>query len=256
MRNSTLLKKAIAKGLKICFFDIETSPLLVWTYVIRDAYIPHDSIEQNMAITSLAYMFEGDKAPTAFEWDWCGDKGIDYCLLNRSVTVLNKADLVIGQNSDRFDITTLQWRLNLNKLPSLENVVSLDTLKLSRKVFRAESQKLDYRSSVYGFGGKIKQDMQDCIAVAKGDKKKQALRVKYNIKDVIDLRKIFWRELDYYQLPKSILKMLKEYTKEERPFCIKCAAKRQKRFEISKTRHKKQNKLKCDNCGYIWRPKK
>ncbi len=94
--------------------------------------------------------------------------------------------------------------------------------------------------------------MDDCIDVVRGNEKKQELRVKYNIKDVIDMRKVMWRELDYYTLPVAIVRMLEDFIKETKPFCIKCCAKHKGKFDLTK---RADNKLECNNCGHTWRTK-
>ena len=247
MTNTQLFNEALKRGLRAGYFDVETSPVLVWTYSTHDVYIPHGQIEQDKKITSVAWMFEGEKKPHILEW---GKKRDDKPMLTEAVKVLNSADILIGQNSDGFDIKTIQWRLNVLRLPPLNNVTSIDTLKLSRKAFLGSSHTLDYRSRVYDLGGKIKQDMDNCIAVAKGDRKQQAIRMIYNIKDVLDLREIFWKELDYTVLPKYLVNMLHLFIKNKTPeFCIKCASRKQARYNVTQVK----NYMNCDNCGHRWR---
>lgn len=259
MNNEKLLKEAIDKGLRVLFWDIETSPMEVWTYAIgQNIAISPSQIEHESKITSIAYMFEGDKFPKYLEWEFKDGEGDDELMLKKFVSVLDTADIVVAQNGDRFDLTTFYWRLNELKLPPPENeIITLDTLKLSRRVFRSPSHKLDYRSKVYGFGGKIKQDMGDCIAVAKGDSKKQKERVRYNIKDVLDLRRLFWREINYYFIPKQIAKLLKNYIYEKRPFCKKCEVKRRKKYDVSSVEKTDMHiQYKCRNCDYKWKVRK
>lgn len=263
MRNSQLFKKAIAKGLKVAHTDIETAPELSWHYGSWDINIGFDQTEVPMQITSIGYMFEGDKKVTVKSWDYPSNNPYGFLVPNKDkklleeiVPVLNSADIVIGQNLDKFDVKKIQWRLNELKLPPLKNLITVDTLKMSRKVFSPPTHKLDFKSKCYGRGGKIKQDMRDCIDVAKGDPKKTTTRLIYNGKDVLDERHAMWREIDYWKLPASIVKMLMNYIKDPRPHCIKCAARRQKRFDVKRTKVGKEFKYQCINCDYTWRIKK
>ncbi len=262
MNNVELFKKAVEKGLKVGYVDIETSPILAWTYPLFKANIMHDAIELDTKITSIVTKKEGEKECKVYEWEDARGKLLkgknqellkmfymdDRKMLSSISADLNKFDIIIAQNGDNFDVKIIQWRLNQLNLPPLENIVTLDTLKLSRKSFRPSSHKLDYRSLVYKLGGKIKQDMQACISVAKGDAKTQVARIKYNIKDVNDLQKIFWKELNYYNFPAKILRILRQYVKLEKNFCIKCAHRHQRRYDITKTR----SGFKCQQCGYSW----
>lgn len=266
MNNVQLIRKALKRGFKILWDDIETSPPLVYTYPLRDVTIPHDNIVIDKQITSIGYMFEGEKKPTTLEWDFKSpikiypDRieggGDDTRMLKAYSEVMQEADLIIAQNGDSFDRKEINWRMNDLRLKPLENkVLTLDTLKLSRKVFRPSSQKLDYRSARYGLGGKIHQTMKDCMDVARGDLHAQAERVRYNGKDVRDLRAIFWRELPFYDLPKSIVRMLLLYIAEERPFCQKCAASRQAKFKVIRIRKNKKMHYKCQTCEFVWKIK-
>ncbi len=262
MDNIELMKTAIKKGLKILHVDIETSPPLVMTYGLKDTYIGQNQIIIPTQITSLSYMSETIRECFSLEWDWLGDiiitptevkgGGCDKQMLENFVEIANEADLVIGQNSDSFDLKILQWRLNFHKLPPIKNAITLDTLKLSRKVFRPDSHKLDYRSRTYGYGGKIKQDMDDCMDVARGNEVKQALRVKYNIKDTVDTRKVFWRELPYYILPVGITKMLANYITEKKIFCLHCSSKHRSKFDIKETVVNNKLYYQCNNCDAKW----
>ena len=262
MRNSTLLKTALKKGLTAANIDLETSPYLSWHYPMWDVNIGYDCIEVPMQVTSIGWLDLNTRELVVEGWEYPKDKlGIlkkdkDRKLLTEAVEKLNKYDLLIGQNLDSYDIKVLNWRLNELDLPALKNIVTIDTLKMSKKVFRPPSHKLDYKSLTYGKGGKIPQTMQDCIAVAKGDSKKQALRMKYNGKDCLDADSMMWKEIDYWQLPKSMIKMLKEYVKEDKPFCVKCAARRQKRFEVNRVKIKHEFKYQCQNCDSIWKIKR
>lgn len=249
MKNSELFKKAVKKGFKVLYIDIETSPHLLWGYGLHDQNFSTIQIKEPGKITSLAYMAENTKKCYSMEWDWLGDEGgDDSSMLEEFEPIVNEADLVIAQNGDGFDNKWLNWRMNVLSLKPIKNLLTLDTLKLSRKAFRPPSHKLDYRSRVYGLGGKIKQDMEDCIKVAEGDIVTQERRVRYNIKDVTDLRKIFIKELDYYILPKNILALLRLFIEGRKETCIHCAANHQRRFDV----RKEKDKRICNNCDTEW----
>jgi hypothetical protein len=273
MLNSKLFKKAIELGLSICYVDIETSPYLTYMYELWKTNVSHKQIICPMQVTSIGWLWEGSEDVVVRGWDDSKNENgkfdilrnnRDYELLKNTCKLIASADIIIGQNSDSYDIKKLSWRLNQLKLPAMnQNLITLDTLKLSRKVFSPPSHKLDYRSEAYGFGGKIPQDMLDCIQTAMGNKKVQKERMIYNGKDVLDTRKIFWRELDSYILPKALKKMLRDYIeskeptiKKVKPFCIKCAQRRQRRFDVEAIENIKEINYKCNNCGHKWRNKK
>lgn len=250
MNNLKQLQKQIKqKKIKLLFYDIETSPILVWTYALGKTHLSQDQIEEDSKITSIAYMFEGDTNPKYLEWDWNGKTGDDSSMLEEFVHIYNSADIIVGQNIDGFDNKVLQWRLNVLNLTPANAQVTIDILKMSRRFFRGSSAKLDYRSKVHGFGGKIRQTMADCIAVAKGDKKISKERIIYNLKDVEDTRKIFWKELPYYpKLPVNFGVVVNQ----DNTACPQCGSNKiQKRgFTISLKGRK--CKYQCQDCGKWW----
>jgi len=267
LKPSTLYKKAVEKGLRVAFLDIETSPYLVWTYPLRKAFIQTNQIEETLKVTSIVLLEEGREKPEVWSWDFDHStmRGCDKKCLKKVVKRLEEIDVVVMQNGDAYDAKVLQERIMQNKLPAITNLITIDTLKLSRRSFRKASHSLDARSKDYNFGGKDKQTMQDCIDVAKGKGKKQESRIKYNIKDVIDTRKVFLREMDYYDFDLKTLNLFKSYLKETRIYCVKCAARRQKKFDIKIINIPKKNKrtgkvskckhYECINCLHIWKVK-
>lgn len=243
------LRQAIKdKGVRVLFWDIETSPMLIWThYIGNKVSINHRQIEKESRIISIQYKFEGDKKVSYLAWDKNQD---DSKMLEAFVKILNSATVAIGQNSDAFDYRVLNWRLNLLELQPLAELTTLDTLKLSRSAFRAPAHRLDYRSSQYGFGGKDKMEFDDWIKVCKKDKKALKKMITYGCKDVDDTQKIFWKELPYYKkLPVSLASLVKE----DRTCCPRCSEARHRKFDVYPTKIGNKIRWECKNCGNIWK---
>ncbi len=260
LRNSELIRKAIKKGMKILNIDIETSPDLSWHYGNFDVNINAEFTEVRTQVTSIGWKDLSNGKIVVKGWEFPkGDKygflkpDKDKKMLKEVIPILQSADILIGQNHKQFDIRKLNWRLNELRLPPLENLILIDTLKESRKVFYAPTHKLDYKSHIYGQGGKIKQTMEDCIAVAKGDSKAQKIRMEYNGKDTSDDDYVFWKEVDYYKLPKALTNMIQLFTQTDDPtFCIKCAAKKHSRFNVGKNKITGGYRFTCHTCDYKW----
>ncbi len=272
LSNLSLFKRAVEKGLVVEYLDIETSTSVGCFYGHKKLFINRRQIKVPLKITSVVIMNEKDKKPLVLSWEWTGPIVMDYKevkgggddlkLLKTLVPRLNKADLIVIQNGDKYDIPVIQDRLVLAGLSPLKNIVTLCTLKSSKRSLYKVSHSLDARSYEYGYGGKIKQDMDDCIAVSLGDPKKQVIRLKYNTKDVVDMRKALFREFNYLNLSSKFLNFLRTYIKEDKIYCIKCAARRQSRFYIKKIivvkklkgSDKKERIMKweCENCMYRW----
>jgi uncharacterized protein YprB with RNaseH-like and TPR domain len=238
--------------IKVLFFDIETSPMQVWThYIGNKVSIQHNQIEKESKVITIQYMFEGDKTPKYLQWDWDGKNGgDDKSMLEEFSHILNSATIAITQNGNAFDLKVLRWRLNLLNLTAVNHITMLDTLTLSRQSFRAPSHRLDFRSRLYGLGGKDKMEFQDWVDIVKGDRKKLDKMIKYGLKDVTDLRSIFWKELPYYtKLPISLACLVKE----NRDHCPRCADRHQKKFNVYPTKIDNKDVMECGNCNHHWK---
>lgn len=250
------LKAAIKNGLKLLFWDTETSLMEVYThYIGQKVSISPGQIKVPSKVICIQYMFEGESKAKYLEWDRDSDGFNDSLMLQEFVeNVLNQADIIVGQNSDNFDHKVLNFRLMLQGLPSMDDKPSIDILKLSRKAFRGPSHKLDFRSTAYGFGGKNKMEMIDWIDLSEGKTEVADKMGPYGCKDVTDTRKVFWKELPYYpRLPLKVEKVIEKFLPEIAQFCQKCADRRQRRFDVIVTKiSAKRDKVECLNCNTSW----
>jgi DNA polymerase elongation subunit (family B) len=249
-----LLKQLVKDGaVKLLFMDCETAPMQVWThYIGQKVSIYPDQVVQETNVICIQYMYEGDTEVSYLEWDQNGSEVCDAAMIEEYITKVHNAPdtIVIGQNHKSFDTKVLNERAVKQQLTPMNNeIIHLDVLSLSRGAFRFPSHKLDFRSKVYGFGGKIKMEMQDWIDIRGGNKKKLAKMIEYGCKDITDLRSIFWRELPYYsKLPAPLEKMLAQTG----VYCQRCANNKQAKFDVEEARVNKRKGYKCNNCCYEW----
>lgn len=245
------LKASLTKSKNLVYFDIETRPMKAWVWRIGENYITHKQICEESRVICIQWMFEGDKKVSYDTWDKNQD---DSKMLEKFSKLMQNVRVAISQNGKDFDHKVLRWRLNVLNLTPLKNVEILDTLKLSRGSFAAPSHKLDYRSKIYGFGGKVPMELQDWINVVENKPGALEKMVKYGCKDIPDLRQIFWKELPYYNnLPGSLATLIYPNEKKARDFCPKCASARQRRFDIYPTKIGNKPMMKCNNCGNLWK---
>lgn len=205
------------KKFKRLFFDIETSPNIVFSWNVgRDISLDYSNILKERAVICICYKYEGDKTVHALTWN----KGDDKQMLEQFAKIINQADEVIGHNSDSFDIKWIRARCILHGISIIPDISSLDTLKIARNKFRFNSNKLDYLAQYFGFGSKIATGFglwkdivldNDPVAMAK--------MVKYCKNDVILLEKIF-QKLNPYILPKTNKAILTQNTSLVCPECL------------------------------------
>ena len=172
---------------KTLFFDIETAPNLsyVWGQWQQDV-IEH---VREWYIICFSYKWEGEKqshvvALKDFEL-YDNDPENDLQVVKKLWELLDKADIVIGHNSDAFDIKKANARFVYHNLGPTSHYHSVDTLKLARKHFKFNSNRLGHVGEHLGLGGKeTTGGFQTWAGCMKGDAKAWAVMKKYAKQDV------------------------------------------------------------------------
>ena len=227
---------------KRLFFDIETSPNIGFFWqagyeIDVDAY----NIITERAIICICWKWEDEKKVHSLSWDKNQD---DKKMLQEFVKVMDTADEVIGHNGDRFDIKWVRTRAIFHKIDFPPKIISIDTLKNCRSLFRMNSNKLNYVAKYLGIGKKIETGGFDLWRKIILDKDKQSLEkmIKYCKNDVILLEKL-WDRLNPYVAPKT---HIGNWTNE----CPECGSdniKKSKTIKLASGYVRCQ--MKCSNCG-------
>ncbi len=236
------MKKSNNKRL---FFDIETSYNIgsFWE-AGYDKKVPYTNIIKERAIICICYKWEGDSKIYYLTWD---KDQCDKKMLTDFMKVMNEADEIVGQNSDRFDIPWVRTRCLIHGISMFPTYATLDTLKIARSKFKFNSNTLDYMSKIMGFKGKLptSYDLWDRIILNK-EKKALDYMVKYCQADVKKLEQVF-NKLKPYIVSKVHFGALKG---EEKTSCPECSSNNTK---ISKTRISalgtKKIQMQCNDCG-------
>lgn len=230
-------------GRKRLFFDIETSPNLVYCWRTGyDLKITHDCIAEERAIICICWKWAGENRVFKLVWDH-GDKHPDEYMLEKFAQIITKSDEAIGHNGDRFDIPWLRTRCLLYNIPFPPQITTIDTLKSARGKFYFNSNKLDYIGKFLGLEGKLDTGGFDTWKkVMNGDQTALNHLVKYCKQDVRLLEQIFDRMNPYLPAKTSIA--------TEFHHCPECGL---DTAIVSKTRTTaagyKRVQLVCNNCG-------
>lgn len=203
--------------IKRLFFDIETSPNIVFSWNVGyKLQIGHDNILKERAVICICYKWEGEDTVHSLEWK----KGDDKSLITRFLKVILKADEVIGHNGDNYDIKWFKTRALFHGIPSLPDIKSIDTLKLARKGFRFNSNKLDYIGKFLGLGQKLETGgfglWKDICIFNNADAMHKM--VTYCKQDVLLLEQVF-QKLQGYGKPKTHTGVLKGKDLCSCPYC-------------------------------------
>ena len=178
------------------FFDIETSPNIVYSW--RSGYnltIPYENIIKERAVICVSWKWEGESLVHTLTWD---KRQNDKKVVEKFVKILNQADEIIAHNGDRFDMKWLRGRAIKHGIEMRDSYTTTDTLKLARKGFNFNSNRLDYLAKYLGVGAKTSHSgFQLWVDVM--DKVDGALEqmVQYCENDVVILEKVFNKMKNY-----------------------------------------------------------
>lgn len=133
---------------RILVYDIETSPIESYTWGLFNQNVSLGQIKKDWNILAWAAKWYGDPENKVMYMDNRGKKNIhdDKALVRGIATLLNKADICITQNGERFDRKKINARAIINGLSPIKPCMSTDILKEGRKVFGFTSHKLEYVS--------------------------------------------------------------------------------------------------------------
>jgi hypothetical protein len=135
------------------FFDIETSPNIVYTWRAGwNITITPESIIEERRIICISYKWEGKDKVHRLTWDENQD---DKKMLVSFINIANTADELIAHNGDRFDIKWIRTRCIFHRIPMFPQYRTLDTLKKAKSGFYFNSNKLDYIAKFLNVGAKM-----------------------------------------------------------------------------------------------------
>lgn len=139
--------------LKILVIDIETKPLKVWCWGLFDQNIGINQIDEDFSIIAFSAKWYKDANGKVFgphdnmiyeDLRNAKDKTKDKNLLKKMWKLLDEADIVLGQNSIRFDTKKISSRFLFNDIPPPSSFRHIDTLQIDKKYFAHTSNKLEY----------------------------------------------------------------------------------------------------------------
>lgn len=182
--------------IKRLFFDIETSPMIVYTW--RTGYklnIPYDNIINDWKVICISYKWEHEDLVKNLTWD---ENQCDKKMLEDFIKIMNTADESIAHNGDRFDIKKIRTRCIYHRIPMFPDYRTLDTLKKARSSFNFNSNRLDYIAKFLGVGAKLEHEgFPMWVKCMQGDKKALIDMVKYCDMDIIVLEDVYLTMQNY-----------------------------------------------------------
>ena len=189
---------------------------------------------------------EGDKEISVLSWN----NGNDYEVIKKFVEILNEADEIVGHNIDEFDLKLIATRAIKHNIPILPKFKTSDTLKMARKKFSFESNKLDFIANFLGIGTKIEHrglEMLDDIILHNYKKALEEMII-YCIGDVSLTEKVY-KKLKNYAYSMVNHSLIATNTKN---CCPECGSTNLNLEKTIMSNSRIERVLKCTDCSTIF----
>lgn len=231
---------------RILFLDIETAPSLGWVW----GKWQQDVIEfqETWYLLSFAYKWsDSDKIyvcalPDFPEYKKSLDN--DFYLVEQLWGVMDEADIIIAHNGDSFDIKKANARFVTHGFAPPSSFKTVDTLKLARKYFKFESNKLTDLGQALEVGEKsVHTGFKLWKGCMQGDKDSWATMKKYNAQDVRLLEQIYFK-LRPWAVTHPDLNL---YSKADA--CPTCQSENVQRRGFAYAKSVVRQRFQCTDCG-------
>jgi hypothetical protein len=221
---------------KILFLDIEWRPTkaLVWGAWQQNILPPQ--ILEDGGLFCVGAKWYGSKETFVFsEWEH-GHVG----MLERTVELMNDADLIVGYNSDKYDLPKLEGEFILHGIPLPPKVASVDLMKTVKKLGYFMNR-LAFIAPYLGIGSKMENEgFLFWRRVMEGDEKSQAKMEKYCAQDVKLTEKLYDR----------IKPAIRNHPALHGKDCPECGSAKAQKRGWRPTRTQRIQRLHCQNCGH------
>ena len=204
-------------------------------------------VEEHWYLLSYAYQWEGNnrvrvkalpdfRSKTKGRWD-------DKLLVKSLWELMNSAELIICHNGDNFDVKKANARFIYHGLVPPAPYKTVDTLKVARKAFKFDSNKLDFIGHYLGVGRKLPHTGKNLwFGCMRGDIKAWKTMRRYNAQDVHLLRAVYLKLRPYMSNHPDI--------REGTEGCPACRSYNVNRRGFHKTQTTIKRRMNCTDCGY------
>ena len=234
---------------KILFLDIETAPITGLSWGIFETNLMH--VIEPTFMLCFAYKWLGkSKVHTKALCDYPGyrkNKKSDKSLVKDLWGVLDSADVVIAHNGDAFDIKKTNARFVVHGLAPPTPYKTVDTLKIARRHFKFDSNKLDNLGGYLNVGRKLPHTGKHLwLGCMSGDAKAWSQMVRYNAQDVRLLERVY-EKIKAWSPSHPILTAIAPQKTTACPTCLSHNVQR-RGWNIAKV--KKTPRFQCSDCGH------
>lgn len=234
---------------RMLVIDIETAPVLAHVWGLFKQNVGLNMIDRDWFILSYAAKWVGEDEVFYSDKRDSFDSEDDTEMLEEVWKLLDEADIVIGQNSVRFDMKKLNSRFIINGMKPPSHYRQVDTLLMAKRHFGFTSNKLEYmtdklctryKKSTHGkFTGF--ELWKQCLA---GNQEAWEEMQDYNSRDILSTEELYFKLAPWSNNHPNI----NAYHDREETFCT-CGSNSWTPAGYHLTNTSKYLKMVCDSCG-------
>ena len=238
---------------KILLFDLESSPNIGFTWGKFEQNVIEFIKERQIICFSWEWLDTGEHGTLALP-DFPGykkDPENNKALIAALHRLFSKADIIIGHNLDRFDDRRANTDFIKHGFPPPPPHKTVDTLKVVRKYFDFNGNRLSDLGAFLKVGSKVRHEgfplWRKCL---QGCLRAWAKMRRYNRGDVRLLKRIYLKLRPWIKTHPAI-KVREDSNKN--PPCPQCDERRLQGRGTSMTRKGRIPRVQCGACGF-WPP--
>lgn len=227
--------------MRVLALDIETAPNVAYTWGLWGQDVSLKQLIQPAEVMCFAAKWLGRKRVEFYSAHHHGREQ----MVAEAHRLLDEADVVLHYNGARFDIPHLNREFVEAGMPPPSPYAEIDLLKVVRRQFKFQSNKLEHVSRQLGLEGKVEnggfQLWVDCLA---GDEKAWRMMRRYNRQDVVLLEELY----DILQpwIPSHPSRLLHDGSVTG---CPRCGSQRLESHGWRHTAASSYRRWKCRDCG-------
>lgn len=236
---------------KVLLFDIETSPLVTYSWKMNKAYLNPDFIIEHKYLLSYSAKWLNDteiieEVLTSKE----SKNSNDERLVKKLWSLLDEVDIAIAHNGKYFDKKMANNFFIKWGLPPVSPYRILDTYRQARKNFRFESNKLRFLARKFGISEKDKTDFDLWRRCCDGSEEALTTMAAYCSQDVRALEDLYYVLRPYFT---STPNMALYYSVDKGDRCCHCGSKDLKYIGEYATNVNLFKSYRCKKCEAIMR---
>lgn len=233
---------------KVLVIDVETLPLLGYTFNPWNTSITPSHLVKDFCILSYAAKWLGDDRIisdilTPREAISRNDKR----LLQKPWRLLEEADVIITHNGKRFDIRKLNARFWKNKYHKPASYKMIDTLVAAKSVFGLTYNSMDFIAEYVEMDRKLDTNFALWVACDNGDREALRYMREYNEQDIRTQESIYMEMREWIPNHPD----MSVYARMDN-VCPVCLSTNHERIGFYVAKKLRYNEHRCADCNAVW----